>query len=124
MPLQRRPHLCCWFTGPNDIGRIQRGLGTDLSWDELAVLVEGITRVTLVPESLILPQNIPVLCDDPELRTAILATLPTLDNSGVAVRQTGGRDPLRGIWISDAPARGPQPAGMAPIANPAAAPSP
>jgi hypothetical protein len=22
MPLQRRPRLCCWFTGPNDIGRI------------------------------------------------------------------------------------------------------
>jgi hypothetical protein len=31
MSLQRRPHLCCWFTGPNDIGRIQRGPGTDLS---------------------------------------------------------------------------------------------
>ena len=30
-PLQRRPRLCCWFTGPNDIGRIQRGPGTDLS---------------------------------------------------------------------------------------------
>jgi hypothetical protein len=22
MPLQRRSRLCCWFTGPNDIGRI------------------------------------------------------------------------------------------------------
>jgi hypothetical protein len=30
-PLQRRPRLSCWFTGPNDIGRIQHGLGTDLS---------------------------------------------------------------------------------------------
>jgi hypothetical protein len=30
-PLQRRARLCCWFTGPNDIGRIQRGPGTDLS---------------------------------------------------------------------------------------------
>jgi hypothetical protein len=28
MLLQRRPRLCCWFTGPNDIGRIQRELGT------------------------------------------------------------------------------------------------
>jgi hypothetical protein len=34
-PLQRRPRL----TGPNDIGRIQRGPGTDLSWDELELLV-------------------------------------------------------------------------------------
>ena len=30
-PLQRRVRLCCWFTGPNDIGRIQRGPGTNLS---------------------------------------------------------------------------------------------
>jgi hypothetical protein len=28
MLLQRRPRLCCWFTGPNDIGRIERELGT------------------------------------------------------------------------------------------------
>jgi hypothetical protein len=53
--LQRRPRMCCWFTGPNDIGRIQRGPGTDLSWDELEVLVGGITGETFVPESLILP---------------------------------------------------------------------
>jgi hypothetical protein len=94
--LQRRLHLCCWFTGPNNIGMIQRGLGTDLSWYELAVLVGGITGETFVPESLILPQNIPTLYDDPGLRTVILATMPTLDDSGVAVRQTGGRDPTTG----------------------------
>jgi hypothetical protein len=29
--LQRRARLCCWFTDPNDIGRIQRRPGTDLS---------------------------------------------------------------------------------------------
>jgi hypothetical protein len=31
MSLQGRPRLCCWFTGHSDIGRIQRGPGTDLS---------------------------------------------------------------------------------------------
>jgi hypothetical protein len=45
-----------------------------------------------------------------------LATLPTLDESGMAVRQTGGRDPHRGIRISDAPAGGPETAGVAPSA--------
>jgi hypothetical protein len=124
VPLQRRLRLCCWFTSPNDIGRIQRGSGTDLSWDELAVLVGGITGETFVPMSLILPQNIPALCDDPGLRTAILATLPTLDDSGVAVRQTEGRDPHHGIRISDAPVGGSQPAGVARSANPAMAPNP
>jgi hypothetical protein len=37
----------------------------------------------------------------------ILATLSTPDKSGVAVRQTGGRDTHRGIRISDVPAGGP-----------------
>ena len=84
----------------------------------------GITGETFVPGSLILPQNISALCDDPGLRTAILATLPTLDDSGVAVRQTRGWDPHRGIQISDAPVGGPQPTGVARSANPAVAPSP
>jgi hypothetical protein len=114
--LQQRAHLCCWFTGSNDIGRIQRGPGTDLTWEELEVLVKGITGESFVPESLILPQGIPALCDDAGLRTTILATLPTLDESGVAVRQTGDRDPHCGIRISDAPAGGPQSAGVAPSA--------
>jgi hypothetical protein len=54
-PLQRRARLCCWFTSSNDIGRIQRGPGTDLTWDELELLVKGITSESFIPESLILP---------------------------------------------------------------------
>jgi hypothetical protein len=119
-PLQQRARLCCWFTGSNNIGQVQRGPGTDLSWDELEVLVKGITGESFIPESLILPQGISVLCDDTGLRTAILATLSTFDESGVAVRQTGSRDPHRGIRVSDAPAGGPQTTGVAPSASVAA----
>jgi hypothetical protein len=54
----------------------------------------------------------------------MLATLPTLDESGVAVHQTGGRDHLCGIWIPGVPAGGPQPVGPAPSVGPVAAPSP
>jgi hypothetical protein len=85
--------------------------------------VKGITSGSFVPESLILPQGIPMLCDDLGLRTTILATLPTLDESGVVVRQSGGRDPHHRIWISDALTRGPQPASGAPSAGPTVAPS-
>jgi hypothetical protein len=53
-----------------------------------------------------------------------MATLPTLDDSDVAVHQTGGRDLHRGIRISDAPAGGAQPTSVARSANPAVAPSP
>jgi hypothetical protein len=38
--------------------------------------VKGITGESFVPESLILPQDIPTLCDDPGPRTVVLATLP------------------------------------------------
>jgi hypothetical protein len=117
-PLQQRARLCCWFTGSNDIGRIQRGPGTDLSWEALEVLVKGISGESFIPESLILPEGIPALCDDVGLSTVILATLSTLDERGVAVRQTGDRDPHRGIRISDAPAGGPQTPGVAPSAPP------
>jgi hypothetical protein len=55
MPLQGRPRLCCWFTGPNDIGRIQRGPETDLTWQQLEILVRGITGEAFIPESLIPP---------------------------------------------------------------------
>jgi hypothetical protein len=55
MPLQGRPRLCCWFTGTSDIGRIQRRPGTDLSFQELEVLMKGITGEAFIPESLIPP---------------------------------------------------------------------
>jgi hypothetical protein len=41
---------------------------------------------------------------------------PLILPQGMAVRQTGGRNPHRGIRISDAPAGGPQSAGVAPSA--------
>jgi hypothetical protein len=82
--------------------------------------VKGITSESFVPESLILPQDVPALCDDPGLRTAVLASLPTLDESGMAIRQTGGRDLRRGIQIPGVPAGGPQSAGAAPSALAAA----
>jgi hypothetical protein len=115
-PLQQRARLCCWFTGSNDISRIQRGPGTDLSWEELEVLVKGITGESFVPKSLILPEGIPALCDNAGLRSVNLATLSTLNECGVAVRQTGGRNPHRGIQIFDALVGGPQTADMAPSA--------
>jgi hypothetical protein len=92
------------------------GLGTDLSWEELELMVKRIIGESFVPKSLILSQDILALCNDPGLRSAVLATLPTLDESDMAVHQTGGRDPHHGIWISDASAGGPQSAGVAPSA--------
>jgi hypothetical protein len=120
MPLQGRPRLCCWFTDPSEIGRIQRGLGTDLSWEQLEILVRGITGEAFIPETLIPPQGISPLCDNPGLRSTVLARLSTLNESGVAIHQTGGRDPHRGIHIPGAPVGGPQLADVGPRAPPTA----
>jgi hypothetical protein len=73
MPLQGRPRLCCWFTGPNDIGRILCGPRTDLTWEELENFVRGITGEAFIPESLMPHQGISPLCDNPGLRSAVLA---------------------------------------------------
>jgi hypothetical protein len=81
--------------------------------------VRGITGEAFIPESLIPPQGISPLYDNPGLRSAVLALLPTLDESGVAVHQTGGRDPHRGIHIPGAPVGGSQSADVAPWASPA-----
>jgi hypothetical protein len=117
--LQARACLSCWFTGSNDLSRTQRGPGTNLSWEQLELLVKGITGEPFVAESLIPPEGIPPLCDDQGLRAAILGWLPTLDESGVAVRQTDGRDPHRGIQISSVQGGGSRPADAGSKAPPA-----
>jgi hypothetical protein len=119
-PLQARARLSCWFTSPNDLGRVHLRPGTDLSWEELELLVKGITGESFVAETLIPPDDIPQLCDDQGLRAAILDWLPTLDERGVAVRQTGGRDPHRGIQIPGVPARDSRPADASSRAPPVA----
>jgi hypothetical protein len=70
-----------------------------------------------------LPQGILPLCDNPGLWSMVLARLPTLDESGVTVRQTGGRDPHRGIHIPGAPGGAPQLANVSPRVS-SAVPSP
>jgi hypothetical protein len=75
---------------------------------------EGSHRRGFYPLILDASQGISPLCDNPGLQSTVLARLLTLDESGVAVRQTDGRDPHRGIHIPGAPGYGPQPADVAP----------
>ena len=60
--------------------------------------MRAVTGEIFIPEHLILPQGVVPLCEDSRLRTAVLATLPTLDDGGLAACQTG-EDPDRGIPI-------------------------
>jgi hypothetical protein len=97
-PLQQRSKMACMFTGVNDCSRIVHGASSDLSGTELEVLIRAMTGEAYTPESLVLPRGINALCEDQALRTAVLASMLTLDEGGLAVRQVGG-DPNRGIRI-------------------------
>jgi len=100
-PLKQRPRPAWNFTGLNDCSRTHRGQGSDLIQEALEVLVRAVTGEVFVPENLILPQGVVPLCENSRLRTAVLATLPTLDDGGLAARQTGG-DPNCGLRIPGA----------------------
>ena len=100
-PLKQRPRPVWSFTGPNDCSRTHRGEGSDLTQEALEVLVRAVTGEIFIPEHLILSQGVVHLCEDSRLRTAVLATLPTLDDGGLAPCQTGG-EPDRGIRIPGA----------------------
>jgi hypothetical protein len=111
------------YTGLNNCCRIARGPDTDFARAELEVAIRGMTGDTFIPESLALLSGVKALCEDQALRSSVLASMPTLDEGGLAVRQQGG-DPNRGIHIPGAsPDRqqrasqrpgGPSPGGPAP----------
>jgi hypothetical protein len=71
------------FTRVNDCCRIVRGAGTDLSGAELEASIQAMTGEEYTPESLVLPRGIKALCEDQAMRTAVLASMPTLDEGGL-----------------------------------------
>jgi hypothetical protein len=89
------------YMGLNDCGRIARGPGGDFTRAELEAALRAMTGDAFSPESLVLPGGIKALCEDQALRSSILASMPTLDEGGLAVRQLGG-DPNRGLQIPGA----------------------
>jgi hypothetical protein len=84
-PLQQRSRLAYMYTGTNDCSRLQRGVGTELTEDEFGPLLRGVTGESYDPAQLVLPRGIVPLCDDQKLRQAVQASLPTLDDAGLAV---------------------------------------
>jgi hypothetical protein len=85
-PLQQRTRMAYMYTGSNDCCRIARGPGTDFTWAELDVAIRGMTGDAFSLESLVLPSGVKALCEDQALRASVLASMPTLDEGGLAVR--------------------------------------
>jgi hypothetical protein len=100
-PLQQRSRMACMYTGPSDCCRIARGPSSDFTRAELEVVLRGMTGKAFSLESLVISSGIKALCENQALRLAVLASMPILDEGGLAVRQMGG-DPNRGIHIPGA----------------------
>jgi hypothetical protein len=100
-PLQQRSRMAYVYTGLNDCCRIARGPGGDFTRAELEAAIRAMTGEVFVPESLVLPSGVKALCEDQALRSSVLASMPTLDEGGLAVRQLRG-DPNRGLQIPGA----------------------
>ena len=100
-PLQARSRPAYLYTGINDFCRLHRGSDSDTSPEEVEAIVKSVSGDVFVPACLGAPPNAPPLCENQELRSRMLAEMPTLDESGLAVRQVG--DVTRGIVIGGAP---------------------
>jgi hypothetical protein len=100
-PLQQRSRMAYMYTGLNDCCRIAHGPRADFTIAELEVAIRGMTGDAFSPESLVLPSGVKALCEDQALLASVLASMPTLDEGGLAVRQLGG-DPNRGLQIPGA----------------------
>jgi hypothetical protein len=95
-PLQQRSRMAYMYTGLNDCSRIVRGPGSEFTRTELEAALRAMTGEAFSLESLFLPSGVKALCEDQALRSSVLASMPTLDKGGLAVRQLGG-DPNRGL---------------------------
>jgi hypothetical protein len=100
-PLQQRSRMAYMYTGLNDCSRIIRGPGSEFTRVELEAALRAMTGEAFSPESLVLPSGVKALCKDQALRSSVLASMLTLDEGGLAVRQLGG-DPNRGLQIPGA----------------------
>jgi hypothetical protein len=100
-PLQQRSRMAYVYTGLNDCCRIARGSGGDFTRTELEAALRAMTGKAFIPESLVLPSEVKALCEDQALWSSVLASMPTLDEGGLVVRQLGG-DPNHGLQIPGA----------------------
>jgi hypothetical protein len=100
------------YTGVNDIMRLERGPGSSLNDELLAACLKALTIDQFSAELVMLPASCGAICMDQAARTALLATMPTLDEVDIAVVQRG--DLSRGVTIPGATVTGGR--GVLPVA--------
>jgi hypothetical protein len=104
-PLQDRATRPAWmYTGVNDIMRLERGPGSSLDSEVLAVCLKALTTDQFSTELATPPASCGAICMDQAARTTLLAAMPTLDDVDIVVVQRG--DLSRGVTIPGATVTG------------------
>jgi hypothetical protein len=100
-PLQDRATRPAWmYTGVNDIMRLEHGPGSSLNGELLAACLKALTIDQFLAKLVTPPASCRAICMDQVARTAVLVTMPTLDDIDIAVVQRG--DLSRGVTIPGA----------------------
>jgi hypothetical protein len=104
-PLQDRATRPAWmYTGVNDIMRLERGPGSSLDGELLAACLKALTTDQFLAELATPPASCGAICVDQAARTALLSTMPTLDDVDIAVVHRGNLS--RGVTIPRATVTG------------------
>jgi hypothetical protein len=101
MLLQDQATRLAWmYTGVNDIMQLERRPGSSLDGELLAACLKALTTDQFSAELAMPPASCGVICMDQAARTALLVTMPTLDDIDIAVVQRG--DLSHGVTIPGA----------------------
>jgi hypothetical protein len=77
------------YTGVNDIMRLERGPGSSLDKALLAACLKALTADQFSADLVVLVAVCEPICVNQAVTTALLATMPTLDNVDIAPVQRG-----------------------------------
>jgi hypothetical protein len=84
-PLQDRSHRPAWiYTGVNDIMRLDRWPGSSLDEVLLDTSLKALTTDQFSAELVVAAAVYEPICANQAVRTALLATMPTLDDVDIA----------------------------------------
>jgi hypothetical protein len=86
VPLQDRPtHLAWMYTGVNDIMRLEYGPGSSLDEALLATSLKALTADQFLAYLVVPTAVYEPICANQAVRTTLLTTMPTLDQSHIMV---------------------------------------
>jgi hypothetical protein len=97
VPLQECTHPAWLYTGVNDVTRLERGNGSVLGKEALALVMGKPSPDPSSHNFVTPPASYQPLCIEQAMRTLLMVAMPSMDDVGIAPVQRG--DQSRGVQI-------------------------